>query len=84
MFGDYIDTYDIRRAVEDGATVPIYYENRLARIELLDTERPRILIRPLKKSPDRGRKRQAKLRTKWAALEAMVGAENVLILWQAT
>ena len=42
VFGHYIDIYDISRAVEDGATVPIYYESRLARIELLDSERPRI------------------------------------------
>jgi type I restriction enzyme R subunit len=34
IFGEYIDIYDISRAVEDGATVPIYYESRLARIEL--------------------------------------------------
>ncbi len=40
VFGDYIDTYDILRAVEDGATVLIYYESRLARIELDEAERP--------------------------------------------
>jgi type I restriction enzyme, R subunit len=42
VFGDYIDIYDISRAVEDGATVPIYYESRLARIELDEDEKPRI------------------------------------------
>ena len=42
VFGQYIDVYDISRAVEDGATVPIYYESRLARIELPDEEKPRI------------------------------------------
>jgi type I restriction enzyme, R subunit len=42
VFGDYIDIYDISRAVEDGATVPIYYESRLARIELPEEEKPRI------------------------------------------
>ena len=42
MFGDYIDIYDISRAVEDDATVPIYYESRLARIELDDDEKPKI------------------------------------------
>ncbi len=41
VFGDYIDIYDISRAVEDGATVPIYYESRLARIELNEDEKPR-------------------------------------------
>lgn len=42
VFGDYIDKYDILRAVEDGATVPIYYESRLARIELNEDEKPAI------------------------------------------
>ena len=42
MFGDYIDVYDILRAVEDGATVRIYYEGRLAKIELDEAERPKI------------------------------------------
>jgi type I restriction enzyme, R subunit len=42
VFGEYIDVYDISRAVEDGATVPIYYESRLARIELPEDEKPRI------------------------------------------
>jgi len=39
---DNIDVYDISRAVEDGATVPIYYESRLARIELNEEENPKI------------------------------------------
>lgn len=43
VLGNYIDIYDITRAVEDGATVPIYYESRLARIELTDEEeKPKI------------------------------------------
>ncbi len=42
VFGDYISIYDIARAVEDGATVPIYYEGRLAKLELSEAERPRI------------------------------------------
>jgi type I restriction enzyme, R subunit len=40
--GNYIDIYDISRAVEDGATVPIYYESRLARFELPEGEKPRV------------------------------------------
>lgn len=40
VFGDYIDVYDITRAVENGATVPIFYESRLARIELDESEKP--------------------------------------------
>ena len=42
VFGDYISVYDIQRAVVDGATVPIYYESRLAKLALKDTERPKI------------------------------------------
>src|SRR5690606_27451366 len=42
VFGDYIDIYDIERAVDDGATVPIYYEARLARLILRDDQRPQI------------------------------------------
>ncbi|MGV2480548.1 UNVERIFIED_CONTAM: hypothetical protein IGO34_27540, partial [Salmonella enterica subsp. enterica serovar Weltevreden] len=42
VFGNYIDVYDISRAVEDGATVPIYYESRLARLELDEEEKPKI------------------------------------------
>ena len=40
VFGDYISIYDIARAVEDGATVPIYYESRLAKLELSEAKRP--------------------------------------------
>jgi type I restriction enzyme R subunit len=42
VFGDYISIYDIQRAVADGATVPIYYESRLAKLELKSSERPKI------------------------------------------
>ncbi len=42
VFGDYISVYDIQRAVIDGATVPIYYESRLAKLELKESERPKI------------------------------------------
>ncbi len=42
VFGDYISIYDIQRAVDDGATVPIYYESRLAKLELKEAERPKI------------------------------------------
>ena len=41
VFGDYISVYDIQRAVEDGATVPIYYESRLAKLELTEPSAPR-------------------------------------------
>lgn len=42
VFGDYIDIYDIQQAVTDGATVKIYYESRLAKIELEESQRPKI------------------------------------------
>ena len=42
VFGNYIDIYDIEQAIKDGATVPIYYESRLAKLELKPEERPRI------------------------------------------
>src|SRR6266496_3654843 len=42
VFGEYISVYDIQRAVADGATVPIYYESRLAKLELKGSERPKI------------------------------------------
>ena len=42
VFGDYISVYDIQQAVEDGATVPIYYEGRLAKLELKEFEKPKI------------------------------------------
>ena len=42
VFGDHVSVYDVRRAVEDGAAVPIYYENRLARLALDERERPNV------------------------------------------
>src|SRR3970040_2260288 len=42
VFGDYISIYDIQRAVQDGATVPIYYEGRMAKLELDEQERPHL------------------------------------------
>ncbi len=76
VFGDYIDKYDILRAVEDGATVPIYYESRLARIELNDALLSEIdpEFEQITEAEEESGKQ--KLKTKWAALEAMVGAED--------
>ncbi len=73
VFGNYIDTYDMLRAIEDKATVPIYYEGRLAKIELDEQERPK--IDPEFEEITEGEEEAGKqyLRTKWAALEAMVG-----------
>ncbi|MBW2595058.1 MAG: type I restriction endonuclease subunit R [Deltaproteobacteria bacterium] len=76
VFGDYIDTYDMLRSIEDKATVPIYYEGRLAKIELDKDEWP--AIDPEFEEITEGEEETAKqrLRTKWAALEAMVGTEK--------
>ena len=76
VFGDYISIYDIQRSVEDRATVPIHYESRLARLELDETERP--AIDPDFEEATEGEEieRKERLKTKWAQLEAIVGAEN--------
>ena len=74
VFGDYISVYDIERAVEDRATVPIYYESRLAKLTLDEAERPK--IDPEFEEVTEGEKleRREKLKTKWAQLEAVAGA----------
>ena len=76
VFGDYISIYDIQRAVRDGATVPIYYESRLAKLALDEAERPK--IDPEFEEATEGEEvdRKEKLKTKWAQLEAIVGADK--------
>ncbi|MEA3327258.1 MAG: type I restriction endonuclease subunit R [Chloroflexota bacterium] len=76
VFGNYIDTYDILRAVEDETTVPIYYENRLARIELNADEKPYIDPEFEKITEGEEVTIKKKLKAKWAAQEALVGAEK--------
>ena len=76
VFGDYISIYDIQRAVIDGATVPIYYEGRLARLELKPSERPKIDPEFEELTEGEEVERKEKLKTKWAQLEAIVGSEN--------
>ena len=76
VFGDYIDTYDILRAVEDGATVRIYYEGRLARIELSDAQLSMLDPEFERITEAEEESEKQKLKTKWAALEALVGAED--------
>ena len=80
VFGDHISVYDIQRAVEDGATVPIYYESRLAKLALDETEKP--AIDPGFEEVTEGEEadRREKLKTKWAQLEAIVGAEKRVAL----
>ena len=78
VFGDYISVYDIQRAVEDGATVPIYYESRLAKLALLERERPRIDPEFEEVTESEEVERREKLKSRWAQLEAVVGSENRL------
>jgi type I restriction enzyme R subunit len=76
VFGDYISIYDIQRAVVDGATVPIYYESRLAKLELDETEKPHLDEEFEEITEGEEEEHKEKLKTKWAALEAVVGAEK--------
>lgn len=78
VFGEYIDIYDISRAVEDGATVPIYYESRLARIELPDEEKPKIDAEIEELTEDEAVSEQERLKRKWSTVEALVGAKKRL------
>ena len=76
VFGDYISIYDIQQAVDDGATVPIYYESRLAKIELNEDEKPHIdpEFEELTEAEEVAEKE--KLKSKWAQMEALVGTEK--------
>ena len=76
VFGDYISIYDIQRSVEDGATVPIYYESRLAKLTLDEHEKPKIDPEFEEATEGEEVERREKLKTKWAQLEAVVGAEK--------
>ncbi|MCP6760041.1 MAG: type I restriction endonuclease subunit R [Fischerella sp. CENA71] len=76
VFGDYIDIYDIQRAVEDEATVRIYYEGRMAKLELAESERPRIDPEFEEVTESEEQSTKEKLKTKWANLKALVGAEK--------
>src|SRR5439155_23044845 len=75
VFGEYISVYDIQRAVADQATVPIYYESRLAKLALNDSQRP--TIDPDFEEATEGEEveHKEKLKSKWAQIEAIVGAE---------
>jgi len=78
VFGDYISVYDIQRAVQDGATVPIYYESRLAKLALDEAQRPKIDPDFEEATEGEEVERKEKLKSKWAQLEAVVGAERRL------
>ena len=80
VFGDYISIYDIQRAVEDHATVPIYYESRLAKLALDERERPGIDPGFEEATEGEEVERKEKLKTRWAQLEAVVGTGQRLKL----
>jgi len=76
VFGDYISIYDIQQAVIDGATVRIFYEGRLAKIELKENEKPHIDPEFEEVTESEEESVREKLKSKWARLEAMVGTEK--------
>jgi type I restriction enzyme R subunit len=80
VFGDYIDVYDIQRAVDDGATVRIYYEGRLAKLELKQEERPKIDPDFEEVTEEEDVPTKEKLKSRWACMEAMVGTPKRMSL----
>jgi type I restriction enzyme R subunit len=80
VFGDYIDVYDIQQAVEDGATVRIFYENRLAKINLKEEDKPRVDAEFEELTESEEQDDRQKLKSRWARLEAIVGNEHRLEL----
>ena len=72
VFGDYISIYDIQRAVEDEATVAIYYESRLAKLDMDESVRPTIDPEFEEATEGEEVERKEKLKTRWAQLEAIV------------
>ena len=76
VFGDYISVYDIIRSEKDGATVPIYYESRLAVLQLNEDQKPN--IDPDFEEVTEGEELEHKehLKSKWTQLEVVVGADN--------
>ncbi len=74
VFGEYVDIYDISRAVEDKATVPIYYESRLARVELEQEKLPEIDAAVDALFDDESLSEQEKAKSSWTTVERLVGA----------
>ena len=75
VFGDYIHVYDMQQAKEDGATVAIYYESRLAKLSLNEADLPLLDEEVDELAEDDEESQQARLKSRWAALEKVVGAE---------
>ncbi|MCV7274076.1 type I restriction endonuclease subunit R [Mycolicibacter arupensis] len=80
VFGDYIDIYDLTRAVEDGATVKIYYESRLAKVELSADDYEALDAAADEITEKVEESEAAKAKSRWSRLEAIVGAEERLDL----
>jgi type I restriction enzyme R subunit len=78
VFGDYIDVYDLTRAVEDGATVRIFYESRLAKVALPEDAHEALDALADEITEGAEEAEAARAKTKWARVEAVVGAEDRL------
>ena len=78
VFGNYINIYDISRGIEDGVTVPIYYESRLARIQLDENEKPKVDVEIEELVEDESMMEQERIKRKWSRIEALVGAKKRL------
>jgi len=76
VFGDYLSIYDIQQAVIDGSTVAIYYEGRLAKLELKESEKPKIDPEFEELTEGEETEEKEKLKTKWSALEKVVGSDE--------
>ncbi|MBS3147435.1 type I restriction endonuclease subunit R [Candidatus Woesearchaeota archaeon] len=76
VFGKYVDIYDIQQAVEDGTTVRIYYEGRLAKLELKPEEVPKIDPGFEEVTEGEETAKKERLKSKWARLEVVVGSEK--------
>lgn len=75
VFGNYVDIYDIAQAVEDGATVRIYYESRLAKVQLSDEGKKLVAELDEELEQDELTETQ-KAKAKWTQIEALIGSEN--------
>jgi type I restriction enzyme R subunit len=82
VFGDYIDIYDLTRAVDDGATVRIYYESRLARVSLPEEARAEVDagLAALTETQELSEAEATRARSRWGRLEAIVGSSERLDL----
>jgi type I restriction enzyme R subunit len=80
VFGDTISVYDIKQAVADKATVPIYYESRIANLDLPEDQLPQVDVELEEVTENEEIERVEKLKSKWAALEIIVGTEKRLEL----